>query len=426
MGRAMELTSDDLWVLTGAVLVFLMQPGFLLFEVGQARPAHAVAVAMKNAIDWALVGLVYSMFGFALMFGDSVGGLIGLSNFFGALDGIATAEGSINPYTFMVFQLAFAGTTATIVSGSLVERISFSSYVILTLTLGAIVYPIVGHWTWGGLLSGESVGFLAALGFYDFAGSTVVHVTGGAFALVGVLMVGPRLGRFSSDGVPRDFEQTNPSLTVLGTMLLWLGWFGFNGASTLALSASVPRIILVTNLSACAGLVGAFFWAWARQGRRTDMIDPMVGGALSGLVSITASADVATVPRAIVLGGVAGAVYMISSNWLLNTAKVDDALNAIPVHLVAGSLGTLAVPFVAPAGTFDNGFLYQIQIQVVGLLASGGFVIISGLIVAGLLRRFLGLRVSPNEELRGSSIANRVEREAEREVLTSDELEALL
>lgn len=421
----MALTADDLWVLTAAVLVFLMQPGFLLFEVGQARPAHAAAVAMKNAVDWALVGLVYSLFGFAFMFGDSAGGLIGFSDFFANLDGLAAADGSINPYSFFVFQLAFAGTTATIVSGSLVERISFSSYVILTLTLGALVYPIVGHWTWGGLLSGESVGFLAGLGFHDFAGSTVVHVTGGAFALVGVLMVGPRLGRFAADGTPRDFEESNPPLTILGTMMLWLGWFGFNGGSTLVFDVSVPRIILITNLAACAGLVGAFAWAWGRQGRRTNMVDPMVGGALSGLVAITAGADVATVPRAVVLGLVAGAVYVISSHWLLHTAKVDDALNAIPVHLVCGALGTVAVPFIAAPGSFDS-FLYQVQIQVVGLLASTGFVVVVGLVVAGLLRRYLGLRVSPSEELSGSSIANRDEREAEREILTAEELDSLL
>ena len=414
---------DELWVLVSAALVFFMQAGFLAYEVGLARPAHASVVAMKNVIDWTISSVFFFVLGFGLMFGAG-NGLIGTDLFL--LSGIEDLGGTVSGATFFIFQVAFAGTAITLVSGSLVERTTLLAYSAISVAIGAVIYPVFGHWVWGNLLVESNTAWLAELGFHDFAGGSVVHLLGAVIAFVGIVMIGPRIGRFGPDGEVRHFPTPSIGLTLLGVIILWFGWIGFNGGSFLAIDGRVPAVIIVTNLAACAGLVGAFYWAWGRQGRRSDMIDPMVGGALSGLVAVTASADVATIPRAIVLGFIAGAVYMISSHWLLNTAKVDDALNAIPVHFVAGALGTLAVPFVAPAGTFANGFLYQIQIQVVGLLASAGFVIVTGLVVAGLLRRYIGLRVSPNEELRGSSIANRDEREAEREILTADELEALL
>lgn len=256
---------DEVWVLVCAALVFFMQAGFLTFEVGLARSMHTGSVALKNLIDWTVGSLAFFFVGFGLMFGT--GDVVGTSLF--ALDGLFELQaGTISGPTFFLFQLAFAATTITLISGSLVERTSFLAYAIFAAVVGLVIYPVYGHWVWSGLLLDGNDGWLAARGFRDFAGGTVVHTTGAWAALVGVAMVGPRLGRFRANGSVRHFEPSSLPLTALGTLILWFGWLGFNGGSTLALSVDVPRIILVTNLCGVGGLVGAALFAYEHHDRR--------------------------------------------------------------------------------------------------------------------------------------------------------------
>ncbi|MEM7274603.1 MAG: ammonium transporter [Actinomycetota bacterium] len=415
---------DELWVLLSASLVFFMQAGFLMFEVGLARSAHAGSVAVKNLIDWTVGSLAFSLIGFSLMFGVSNGyfgeGLVALRGLF-AIDG-----GTVSGPTFFLFQLAFAGTAITIVSGSLVERTTFLAYVAFAAVVGLVIYPVYGHWVWGGQLGGDA-GWLAANGFRDFAGGTVVHTTGAWAALIGVIFVGPRIGRFGPSGSVRVFESSSIPMTALGTLILWFGWFGFNGGSTLALTADVPRIILVTNLSGVGGLVGAAVFAYLIEDR-IDLIGKMIGGAVSGLVAITPGADVIGLSGSLAIGLVAGVIYALGYELLLRF-RIDDALGVVPAHGFAGAWGTVALAIFAPASALGRSNFEQFGIQVVGVLVNLAWVGSLSIVVFAVLRSVIGLRVSPARELDGVHLEAddlSVPIPMQQEQLSDDELARLL
>ncbi len=389
---------DEVWILFSAALVFMMQAGFMMFEVGLARQAHATAVAMKNLMDWTVGSMAFFFVGFSVMFGS--GSQFAGGGFF-ALEGLFDVESAtISGPTFFLFQVAFAGTAITIISGSLVERTTFLAYVLFSAVVGLLIYPLYGRWVWGSLLLGsESEGWLEGLGFHDFAGGTVVHTTGAWAALVGVAMVGPRIGRFGPNGSIRVFESANIPLTALGTLILWFGWIGFNGGSALGLTADVPRILLVTNLSGVAGLFGASIYAYLVEDR-IDLVSKMIGGALSGLVAITPGADVIGPLGALCVGFFAGVIYDVGYELLLKL-RIDDALGVVPAHGFAGAWGTMAVAIFAPSSALGRSNFEQLGIQTFGIAVNIVWVGVTSFIVFFLIKATVGMRVSPKREQQG-------------------------
>ena len=395
----------SLLVLVSAFLVFLMQAGFLCLEAGLVLGRHAEVVALKNFGDWILANLLFFGVGFGLMFGDSVGGLIGTSLF--ALEGLSEIAGPIaSNETFFLFQLAFAGTAATIVSGALAGRTSFVAYVGATIVMAALVYPIMGHWAWGNLLVSSNAAWLADLGFRDFAGSTVVHSTGAWFALVGAWRIGPRMGCFDALGNPRPLERHSLQLATLGALILWVGWWGFNGGSQLNLDAGVGRIILATNLAGAAGGLSELIHGWARQGGR-DLGTKLLGGAIGGLVAITASADVAGPLAALAVGAAAGIVHNEAFDWLALRARIDDPVGAIAVHGACGVWGTLAVAFVLPTDQLATSRLVQLVAQCTGVLACAVWTFGIATLAFLAVEKTVGLRLAPEREREGVDITGR-------------------
>ncbi len=396
---------DELWVLTCAVLVFMMQAGFLCYEVGLARPIHATVVAVKNVVDWTISTVGFFCIGFALMFGESFAGIIGTDMFL--LSGAADQASSVGGLTFFLFQLAFAGTAITLVSGSLVERTSMLAYSIIAIALAVVIYPIYGHWVWGNLLVAENQPWLAELGFHDFAGGTVVHLLGAVVALVGILLVGPRIGRFNSDGSPNEMKGSNVPLALLGIVILWFGWWGFNGGSFLRFDGNVGRAILVTNISAVAGLVGAGFSGYLFQ-KSYALNMKLVGGAIGGLVAITPGADVVTPVGALAVGLVAGVVYSFSNDFLLRMG-IDDALGVIPAHGFGAIWGTLALAIFAADGSFgDRSVIAQLGIQALGVGVCIVWAAVTSFVFYGLTQLVIGLRMSPREEVLGFELESQV------------------
>lgn len=402
MPDAAPLDMDQLWVLVAAGLVFLMQGGFLLLEVGATRPEHGLAVGLKNLVDWVVATLCFSAVGYALMFGTSAGGVLGTDLFglSGVLDG--SAEGPVVGHlVFFLFQLGFCGTAITIVSGAMAERTGFVAYMAISAVAGLLIFPLFGHWAWGGLVTGGQPGWLADLGFIDFAGSTVVHSVGGWIALVGIVLVGPRLGRYGADGKPKALPSSHLGLSALGVLVLWLGWWGFNGGSTLVADLTVPRIILVTSLAgAAAGLaaVAHCWWAQSRQG----LAEKLIGGTLCGLVAVTASAHAIPAAAAVGLGVVAGLAHNVAYDGM-HRFRLDDPVGAVPVHLVGGVLGTLAVPLVLPADALELGRLPQLGVQALGVLVCAVWTAGLAYLVLRLVRSTIGLRVSPAQERAGDA-----------------------
>ncbi len=415
-GRSIVFTGDEfnipneLWVLVSAALVFFMQAGFLCFEVGLARPVHAAAVAIKNIVDWGISTLAFAFIGFGLMFGSSAGGLFGFDLF--ALNGISEAvilgaqgELQIIGPTFFLFQLAFAGTAITLVSGSLVERTTLLAYAIIALALGLFIYPVYGHWVWGNFIDADNTAWLANLGFHDFAGGSVVHLLGATVALVGIKMIGPRLGRFGPNGEPREMEESNIGLTLLGTVILWLGWWGFNGGSLFAFDSSVVNIIILTNLSAVAGLLSAGLYSYLFQ-KRYQFSAKLVSGALGGLVAITPGVDWASFWGAIATGLLAGIAVSWSSDFLLKL-KIDDALGVFPIHGAAAIVGLIVLPIFARPGIradFVGGVPQQVLVQILGVVVCIVWAALTSGAVYWTIRRFVGLRIDPVVEMSGAVI----------------------
>ncbi len=380
---------DQLWVLIGTALVLLMQGGFLLLEAGMTRAKNYINVAVKNLADLGLAIVLFWLVGFGLMFGDSVGGVVGLSQF--AID-LPLVEADTG--VLFLFQVVFAGTTVTILSGSIAERTSFTGYIGIVIAM-AVVYPIYGHWVWGG-------GFLSGWGFVDFAGSTVVHSIGGWAALAAMLVIGPRHGRFDDGG--DGIRPSNLPLAMTGGVLLWFGWIGFNGASTLAFDETVPGVIAITMIGGAFGLVTAMFVDWRRNGYPTPA-SPL-NGALAGLVAVTAGAHALNTISAAIVGAV-GALVAMRVERLLEERRIDDAVGAVPVHLGAGMWGTLAVGIFGRADVLgtDLGRIEQILIQLVGIGIGGlwGFGVC--LMIFRLIDQWIPLRVPLEDEIEGLNVA---------------------
>ncbi|WP_421708391.1 ammonium transporter [Algihabitans sp.] len=385
---------DVLWLIVSAVLVLMMQGGFACLESGLVRAKNTINVVVKNVVDISLTGLLFWLFGFALMFGPSLAGWIGFGGFMPGEDASAWL------LAFFLFQLVFCGTAVTIVSGAVAERMRFDGYLIVAALVAGLIYPLYGHWAWGGLVA-EGRGWLAEAGFIDFAGSTVVHSIGGWVALAAVLVIGPRLGRYGPDG--RPIEGHNLPLSMLGVLLLWVGWFGFNGGSTLALDPSIAGIAVNTVLGPVGGCLLAMAWSWRRRGRPD--VRTMMDGILAGLVAITAGAHTFAPASALLVGALGGAAC-IAAAGLLERLRIDDAVNAVPVHLAAGVWGTLAVALFGDVADFAGATRFeQLGSQLLGVVVAGAFAFTLAFAVLRTIDRVRPLRVSRQDELTGLNVA---------------------
>ena len=370
-----------------------MQAGFSCLEAGLIRAKNTINVVIKNTVDFAISVIGFAVIGFSVMFGESLGGFIGEPFSLGTTD-------SPHIYLIFIFQAMFCATATTILSGAVAERMSFYGYCLVALFMVALVYPITGHWAWGGLLwPGTSNGWLAALGFHDFAGSTVVHSVGGWVALAAILHIGPRIGRFGDDH-NAPIEPNNVTLTSLGVFLLWFGWLGFNGGSTLAASESVPLIITNTIVGGVFGIVSTLVITAARYGKPKAL--DILNGSLGGLVAVTASCD-ATMPWMSAIIGFVGGAIVIYAILLLDKWRLDDAVGAIPVHLGAGIWGTLAVAIftetpehLSPLGFFG--------VQTLGILAIAAYVFPLSMLFFYVSGKFVRYRVSSQAEIVGLNI----------------------
>ncbi len=389
---------DTLWVIDCAILVFIMQAGFMCVESGLSRHKNSINVALKNAADFGVSVVVFWLFGFGLMFGKSFNGLFGTDLFMFATD--------ISQYqTYFVFQAMFVATAATIISGAVAERLKFVGYLVMTIFATGIIYPIVGHWAWSSSYLGEAMnkGWLAALGFVDFAGSTIVHSVGGWIALSGVLILGPRIGKYS-DANKGKFTGSSFPLAVLGTLILWFGWFGFNGGSNGAMDDAVPLILINTFLAAAFGLLTSLVISFAIFKKPDPFY--VILGPLAGLVSITAACNSVNSLIAILIG-IIGTIIAIIVHELLNKKEIDDVVGAVPVHLAAGVWGTLAVGIFSNLEILGTGLsrMDQIKAQLIGIGAIGIFSFVSSFIFFKIVNYFYPLRVSPLHEELGLNIA---------------------
>ena len=389
---------DTLWIIMAAILVFFMQAGFGMVEAGLVRTKNTANVLMKNVLDFCFAVLAYFIFGYAIMYG-SEGAFAGTSGWF--MMGITESPVEGVPVeAFWFFQAVFAGAAATIVAGAVAERMKFVAYLAYSFVISAVIYPVVGHWVWGG-------GWLADLNFHDFAGSTVVHAVGGVAALMGAIRLGPRIGRFNKDGSPNVISGHNLPLVMLGVFMLWFGWFGFNAGSTLGFGdpVSVSRIIMNTALAPSTGAIFAMAIAWIKYGKPD--LSLALNGALAGLVGITAPCAVVGGVDALIIGAVAGILVIYGNIWL-NAWRVDDPVGAVPVHAINGIWGTLAVGLFGKAslgapldGLFYGGGFEQLGIQALGTTASLLFVAVTMWIVFKVIDMIIGMRVSRETELRG-------------------------
>jgi Amt family ammonium transporter len=393
---------NTVWVLVTAFLVFWMQAGFALVEAGLTRAKNTTNILFKNLIDFVFATLAFWIIGYAFMFGATAGGVIGTTGYFVSPAGAEDVAG-VPLMAFWLFQLVFAGTAATIVSGAMAERTKFSAYLLYSFFISALIYPISGHWIWGG-------GWLATLpfgaGFKDFAGSTVVHSVGGWLALIGALFLGPRIGRFGADGKPKAIPGHSITLAVLGVFILWLGWFGFNPGSQLAAdgpNADIISLVAVnTNIAAAAGALAAMVVAWLFVTKKPDL-PTALNGALAGLVAITAPCAFVTPASSVAIGLVAG-VLVVYGALLLEKLKIDDPVGAVPVHLINGAWGTLALGIFATengVAGLVTGSADQLLAQTIGILAVAGWCLVAGGILFTAIRALNGLRVTREEETQG-------------------------
>ena len=386
--------NDDftiLWILLSGILVFFMQAGFTLVESGFTRSKNAVNISMKNILDISVGTISFWALGYGLMYGDTNGFIATSGLFFNPGDGAHD----------VFFQTVFCATAATIVSGAIAGRTKYTTYVIFTIILTAIIYPISGSWQWNG------GGFLANLGFIDFAGSSIVHSVGGWAALVGAWMVGPRLGKYV-DGKSNVIPGHNLLLGTLGVFILWLGWFGFNGGSQLAWggddSIAASAVVMVTNLAAAAGGVGAMAVTWLKDGKPN--LGMTLNGIIAGLVSITAGCGNMTFGGGFMAGLIGGIIVVFSIEFIDKVLKIDDAVGAASAHGVAGAWGTLVIGLwgvdgATGIGIFNGGGAGQLGIQAIGVLAYGVWATVTALIGFGILKSTLGLRVSEEVEING-------------------------
>lgn len=390
---------DTIWVLLGAALVFFMQAGFAMVEAGFTRAKNAGNIVMKNLMDFCLGTPIFWLIGFGLMFGNN-GGLIGW------FDPTITADYSFLGLTFptpvfIIFQTVFCATAATIVSGAMAERTKFASYCVYSIIISAVVYPISGHWIWGG-------GWLAQLGFHDFAGSTAVHMVGGVASLVGAKILGPRIGKYDKNGKPKAILGHSLTLGALGVFILWFCWFGFNGASTVSATGddvltSMGTIFVNTNLAAAVGATVAMCITWIRY-KKPD-VSMTLNGALAGLVAVTAGCDAVSPVGAAIIGIVAGFAIVYGIEFVDKILKIDDPVGAIGVHGICGATGTLLTGLLSlEEGVFyGHGFRFFL-VQLLGVVAVIAWVAITMTIVFNVIKKTIGLRVSREEEINGLDI----------------------
>jgi len=384
---------DFVWICLAAVLVFFMKAGFSMVEIGFTRGKNAVNAIMKNIMDFAVSSIVFWAFGFGLMFGTS-NGLFGTDGFF-----LHTYSGTEDPwlYAFWMYQLVFVSSVASIVAGAMAERTRFVASLIFTVVLTIFIYPVFGSWVWGGLYEGD--GWLAGLGFIDFAGSTVIHAVGGWAGLAGALVIGPRIGKIGKDGTIVAIPGHNLPLAALGTLILWFGWYGFNAGNTLAGNEKIAQILINTTLAGAAGAVASMMTGWYKFGKPDPGIT--LNGALGGLVAITAGCAYVEPIWALIIGGIAG-VVIVHSILFFDNRGIDDPVGAISVHGVCGFWGTLAV------GIFKTGEMFKISnilIQLLGSVIAFTWAFCVSCFVFKMLAMTIGLRVSKKEELIGLDIA---------------------
>lgn len=390
---------NTIWVILGVVLVFFMQAGFAMVETGLTRAKNAGNIVMKNLMDFALGTIVYWGIGFGLMFGKDLVGIVGLPDFF--VMGDYTTSTGVPSYVFLMFQTVFCGTAATIVSGAMAERTKFLSYCIYSVLISAIIYPIAGHWIWGG-------GWLAQLGFHDFAGSTAVHMVGGLCALIGAKMVGPRTGKYGKDGKPKAILGHSLPLVALGVFILWFCWFGFNGTSTLAADTdgmldTIGKIFVNTNIAAAAGAAVAMIITWIKY-KKPD-VSMAFNGALAGLVAITAGCDTVNIWGALIIGILSAVAVIFGIEFIDKKLKIDDPVGAVGVHFINGALGTILVGlFATDGGLFYGGGFRLLGVQTLGVLAVCAFVGGAITLVFLAIKKTIGLRVNREEELVGLDI----------------------
>lgn len=416
---------DSLWVLFSASTVFFMQAGFMCFEVGAVREKSVTSVAIKNVIDWVVVGLGFYVIGFGVMFGTSQGGWFGTSLF--APVHFEGEHGALRGFTFVIFQTAFATTAATIVSGALAERIRFINYILISLFVGVLVYPVYGHWVWGNAWNAGNQPLLGSMGFIDFAGSSVVHLVGAAVAVVGVAIVGPRIGRYNEQGeLSSEFNVYSVPWMVLGTLILSFGWWGFNGGSVLAFDGRVPAVILNTYLAAIAGGGAGIGHAWFFQGK-DGLNEKLLGGLLGGLVAITACAHIVSPTDSILVGLAAGVVHNLAFDLITKRFQLDDPVGAIPVHGACGMWGLIAVALLGDTAVFDGRTrLEQLVVQLTGIAACIGWSVSLAYVAFTAMRATVGLRVSAEAELGGISLASETQAAAPAQADDLAELQALL
>lgn len=400
----LSLAMDTVWVLVAAVFVIFMQAGFAMLEVGFSRMKNVGSVVAKILVNLAIAGLMFWAVGFAFAFSDGGGlqSIIGLNGFFlsGGAETYAGLSWTQVPISAkFVFQVAFVAVSLAIVWGTMLERTKFAVYIIFAIVFAGLIYPVVAHWVWGG-------GWLGVLGKQDFAGSTVVHLSGAAAALAGTLLLGPRLGKYDDEGRPVTIPGHNMPLAVLGVLILWVGWYGFNPGSTMAATTQIADVALTTTLAACGGILGAMAMSYIY--RKTVDVGMGGNGAIAGLVAITASTAFVAPWASIIIGMVAGVIMYVTLIFV-DKIGVDDPLGAIAAHGMGGVWGTLSCGlFTTPAlaavgrpGLFYGGGFTQLGVQALGIISVFTFVFLSSLLVFGVLKATIGLRVSPEYELDG-------------------------
>jgi Amt family ammonium transporter len=388
---------DTIWVLLGAILVFFMQAGFAMVETGFTRAKNAGNIIMKNLLDFCIGSLAFWAIGFGIMFGEDISGVIG------KLDILLRGnyDSSFPTYTFAIFQTVFCATAATIVSGAMAERTKFSAYCIYSLVISLLIYPISGHWIWGG-------GWLAEMGFHDFAGSTAVHMVGGLAAFVGAYILGPRIGKYDENGHVHPIPGHSLTLGALGVFILWFAWFGFNGGSTVSATGdetlvSMGSIIFNTNLAAATATIVVMLITWFRYGKPD--VSMTLNGALGGLVAITAGCDAVSPFGAFMIGLISAPILVFGIEFIDQKLKIDDPVGAIGVHCLCGAAGTILTGFFAlSGGLFYGGGYSMLVTQITGVVAVAVWVCVTMAIVFSVLKATVGLRVSGDEEMEGLDI----------------------
>ncbi|MBQ8093097.1 MAG: ammonium transporter [Clostridia bacterium] len=397
----MYSAANTIWVLLGAALVFFMQAGFAMCEAGFTRAKNTGNILMKNLMDFCIGTPLYWLFGYGIMFGAGTA-LFGWIDPFIMKDYSHVLPAGVPLWAYAVFQTVFCATSATIVSGAMAERTKFSAYCIYSAAISLFIYPVSGHWIWGG-------GWLAEMGFHDFAGSTAVHMVGGVCALIGAKMLGPRIGKYGKDGKPKAIPGHNLSIAALGVFILWFCWFGFNGASTVGMDSddlivSAGRVFFNTNLAAALATLVTMIFTWIRYGKPD--VSMTFNASLAGLVGITAGCDAVDAFGAALIGIFCGIVIVLSIEFFDKVAKIDDPVGAISVHGICGAMGTILTGFLATGVTTEKGLLYGggfhfVGIQLLGVLATILWTAAIITLVFTVIRQTIGLRASETEEIMG-------------------------